>query len=42
MVKKSLDATTKMFLNISDNMRINLDEQQQIYMKWHREKFLEN
>jgi hypothetical protein len=42
MVKKSLDATTKMFLNISDNMRINLDERQQIYMKWHREKFLEN
>lgn len=42
MVKKSLDATTKMFLNISDNMSINLDERQQIYMKWHREKFLEN
>jgi len=42
MVKKSLDATTKMFLNISDNMSINLDERQQIYMEWHREKFLEN
>ncbi|WDW10698.1 HNH endonuclease [Priestia aryabhattai] len=42
MVKKSLDATTKMFLNISDNMSINLDERQQIYMKWHREKFSEN
>jgi len=42
MVKKSLDATTKMFLNISDNMRINLDERQQIDTKWHREKFLEN
>jgi len=42
MVKKSLDAVTKMFLNISDNMRIDLDERQQIYMEWHREKFLEN
>jgi len=42
MVKKSLDAATKIFLNISDNMRINLDERQQIYMEWHREKFLEN
>ncbi|MED4052295.1 HNH endonuclease [Priestia megaterium] len=42
IIKKSLDETTKMFLNISDNMRINLDERQQIYMKWHRETFLES
>jgi len=42
MVKKSLDATTKTFLNINENMRINLDERQKIYMKWHREKFLQN
>ncbi|MBY0214557.1 HNH endonuclease [Priestia aryabhattai] len=42
MVKKSLDATTKTFLNINENMRINLDERQKIYMKWHREKFLQD
>ncbi|MDD9786678.1 HNH endonuclease [Priestia megaterium] len=42
MVKQSLDATTKMFLNINDTMRIKLNERQQNYMKWHREKFSEN
>ncbi|PFJ96342.1 HNH endonuclease [Priestia megaterium] len=42
MVKQNLDSTTKMFLNINDTMRINLNERQQNYMKWHREKFLEN
>ncbi len=42
LIKKSLDTTTKMFLNINDTMRINLNERQLIYMKWHREKFLKN
>ncbi|MBE5103311.1 HNH endonuclease [Priestia aryabhattai] len=42
MVKQSLDTTTKMFLNINDTMRIKLNERQQNYMKWHREKFSGN
>jgi len=42
MVKQSLEATTKMFLNINDTMRIKLNERQQNYMKWHREKFFES
>ncbi|MFB3164731.1 HNH endonuclease [Neobacillus sp. 179-J 1A1 HS] len=42
MVKQSLDDTTKILLNINETMRINMHERQQNYMKWHREKFLNN
>ncbi|SDN62531.1 HNH endonuclease [Bacillus sp. OK048] len=40
MIKKSLDDTTKILLNINETMRIGMNERQQNYMKWHREKFL--
>jgi putative restriction endonuclease len=40
MVEESLDDTTKILLNINETMRIGMNERQQNYMKWHREKFL--
>ncbi|MFP9128554.1 HNH endonuclease [Niallia sp. BSM11] len=42
MVKQSLDEATKILLNINERMHINMNEQQQNYMNWHREKFLAN
>lgn len=40
MVKESLDDTTKILLNINETMRIKMNERQQFFMRWHREKFL--
>jgi predicted restriction endonuclease len=37
MISDSLGDDTKVFLNISETMRINMTERQQGYMKWHRE-----
>jgi putative restriction endonuclease len=42
MIKDSLDETTKILLNINETMRIKMNERQQNYMNWHREKFLNN
>ncbi|MEC1436621.1 HNH endonuclease [Bacillus spizizenii] len=39
LIKESLDVTTKVLLNINETMRIKMNERQQNYMKWHREKF---
>ncbi|MOA51372.1 hypothetical protein D3C78_1745130 [compost metagenome] len=36
MISKSLDATTCIFMNVHDDIRIELTEKQKKYMKWHR------
>lgn len=38
VISASLDKATKVFLNINDDMKISLNDDQQQYMKWHREK----
>ncbi|MFJ8262741.1 HNH endonuclease [Rummeliibacillus sp. NPDC094406] len=42
LIKESLDVTNKALLNINETMEIKMNEQQQNYMKWHREKFINN
>jgi putative restriction endonuclease len=37
LISDSLDEATKVFLNINEIMKIKMNEEQQIYMKWHRE-----
>ncbi|PFH89990.1 type II restriction endonuclease [Bacillus cereus] len=37
LISDGLDETTKLFLNINKNMKINMSEKQREYMKWHRE-----
>ncbi|RKF45311.1 hypothetical protein BCY92_16825 [Bacillus wiedmannii] len=37
LISDSLDEVTKVFLNINENMKINMNERQRKYMKWHRE-----
>lgn len=36
LISNSLDEVTKVFLNINENMKINMNESQQQYMNWHR------
>ncbi|WP_416043004.1 HNH endonuclease [Bacillus halotolerans] len=38
LISDSLDKTKKVFLNTNETMKIRLNEHQQSYMKWHREK----
>lgn len=40
MIKDAIDEKTKDLLNIDDTIQINLNNQQQVYMSWHREQFL--
>ncbi|MDF3554659.1 restriction endonuclease [Bacillus cereus] len=42
LISDSLDADTKIFLNINENMKIRMNDRQQRYMKWHREDRFEN
>ncbi|SFC95031.1 EVE domain-containing protein [Bacillus sp. UNCCL81] len=35
LITDNLDAITKMFLNINENIKINLNESQKEYMNWH-------
>lgn len=42
MIPGSLDGMTKVFLDINENMKINMNERQQQYMKWHRENIFKN
>ncbi|WP_338400186.1 HNH endonuclease [Bacillus thuringiensis] len=37
LISNSLDETSRIFLNISDKLRIQMNEIQLFYMKWHRE-----
>ena len=39
LISDSLDKDTRMFLNINETMKINMNESQREYMKWHRERF---
>ncbi|MGH1286540.1 HNH endonuclease [Bacillus toyonensis] len=36
LISDGLDEVTKLFLNINENMKINMSEKQRIYMEWHR------
>ncbi|MFB6589678.1 HNH endonuclease [Bacillus thuringiensis] len=36
LISDGLDGATKLFLNINENMKINMSEKQRIYMEWHR------
>jgi len=43
LISDSLDEATKIFLNINEIMKISMNEEQQQYMKWHRENlFMSN
>lgn len=37
LISSLLDDETKLFLNITENLRIDLNEKQQEYLSWHRE-----
>lgn len=37
MISDSLDVDTKIFMNVNESMNISMNENQQVYMKWHRE-----
>lgn len=37
LISNSLDEATRVFLNINETMSIRVNEEQQLYMKWHRE-----
>jgi putative restriction endonuclease len=37
MISPSIDEITKVFMNISDSNKIDLTDQQLVYIKWHRE-----
>ncbi|SMQ78380.1 HNH endonuclease [Bacillus sp. OV166] len=37
LISDSLDKHSKVFLNINETMKINMNESQRGYMKWHRE-----
>ncbi|WLV25871.1 HNH endonuclease signature motif containing protein [Aciduricibacillus chroicocephali] len=37
LVSSSLDKRTKIFLNINENIKIKMNNNQQDYMKWHRD-----
>ncbi|MDG4850855.1 HNH endonuclease [Peribacillus frigoritolerans] len=37
LISASLDESTKVFLNINDRLKLQMNELQQKYMKWHRE-----
>lgn len=42
LISTSLDEASKVFLNINNMMRIQLNQDQQKYLKWHREHLYKN
>ncbi|MGF9964530.1 HNH endonuclease [Bacillus rhizoplanae] len=42
LISGSLDGNSKLFLNINDKLRIQMNEIQQQYMKWHRENLFQS
>jgi hypothetical protein len=41
LIADSLDDATKVFLNINETMKINMNESQQQFIKWHRKNLFE-
>ncbi|MDG4850807.1 HNH endonuclease [Peribacillus frigoritolerans] len=42
LISDGLDTETNVFLNINENMYIDINEGQRMYMKWHKENIFKN